>query len=66
MDDRVTRFRNVLRDVQIWLTYLGHYQSGVDGLYGDGTRRALEEYQQPKVRPPTGLPDQCTLFELYR
>jgi len=65
-DGRVTLFRNVLRDIQIRLTDLGHYQSGADGLYGEGTRRALEEYQQSKALPPTGLPDQRTLFELYR
>jgi len=65
-DDRVTLFRNVLRDVQIRLTDLGHYQSGADGLYGEGTRRALEEFQKSKALPPTGLPDQRTLFELYR
>lgn len=65
-DDRVTLFRNVLRDVQIRLTDLGHYQRGADGLYGEGTRRALKEYQQSKALPPTGVPDQRTLFELYR
>lgn len=65
-DDRVTLFRNVLRDVQIRLTDLGHYQGEADGLYGEGTRRALEAYQQSKALPPTGLPDQRTLFELYR
>ena len=65
-DERITLFRNVLRDIQIRLTDLGHYQGAADGLYGEGTRRALEAYQQVKALPLTGLPDQRTLFELYR
>ncbi len=62
----ITIFRNVLRDVQQLLKDLGYYESEVDGLYGEGTRLALESYQQAKGLATTGVPDQRTLFQLYR
>ena len=62
----ITIFRNVLRDVQQLLKDLGYYEGEVDGLYGEGTRLALESYQQAKGLATTGVPDQRTLFQLYR
>ncbi len=57
-------YRETLRRVQVVLREGGHYQGGVDGLFGPNTRRALESYQKQVGLTVTGLPDQATLFKL--
>lgn len=57
-------YRETLRRVQVLLEAGGHYQGGVDGLFGPNTQRALESYQKQAGLTVTGLPDQATLFRL--
>ncbi len=60
----VTVRQETMRRVQQALSELGHYTSGVDGLYGPGTRRAILAFQENAELPPTGLPDPDTLLAL--
>ncbi len=54
----------VLRRIQQALKDKGHYQGGIDGDYGPGTKAAMTSFQQSMGLEATGLPDQVTLFEL--
>lgn len=47
------------------LSDLGLYTSRVDGLYGPGTRSAIERYQTDVGLDVTGLPDAATLIRLF-
>ena len=49
---------------QTALAELGHYQGGVDGIYGPGTAAAITSFQEAEELPPTGLPDATTLTRL--
>lgn len=44
---------DVVRRIQLALDDAGHSPNGIDGLFGPGTRRALEDYQSERG-PPTG------------
>ncbi len=57
-------YRKTLRRVQVLLEKGGHYQGGIDGLFGPNTQRALESYQKQVGLTVSGLPDQATLFKL--
>jgi hypothetical protein len=48
--------------VQTDLLLLGYYDGFVDGRFGEGTRRALERYQQDQGSKP--VPDQAELEQL--
>jgi len=56
--------RETMRRMQRALAELGHYTSGIDGLYGPGTRRAIIAFQESAELTPTGLPDPDTLLNL--
>ncbi|MFC2992564.1 peptidoglycan-binding domain-containing protein [Halomonas tibetensis] len=63
-DRQVNVHRETLRTVQLRLADKGYYQSTVDGLYGRGTRGALEAFQRAEGLNETGLPDTDTLVRL--
>lgn len=54
----------VLLRIQQALKDKGHYQGGIDGDYGPGTKTAMTAFQQAEGLEATGLPDQITLFQL--
>ncbi len=57
--------KETLRRVQIQLKRHGHYTSTVDGVYGPGTRAAIEAYQSSKDgMEVTGVPDPTTVAAL--
>jgi hypothetical protein len=62
----VTLPKEVLRWVQTRLKEKGYYTGGVDGLYGAGTRRALERFQASADLAKSGLPDDLTLLRLFQ
>jgi hypothetical protein len=53
-----------LRSAQLWLTYRGLNPGPVDGLMGDRTRKALDEFQATAGLAVTGLADDATLARL--
>ena len=53
-----------VRAAQALLTYLGFDPRGVDGVLGNGTRRALRTFQADQDLPVTGEPDAATLTRL--
>ncbi len=63
-DNRILVYKSVLRDVQEALNDAGYSAGTPDGLYGQGTRGALEAYQQANNLPVTGLPDSLTVERL--
>ncbi|MGF1625397.1 MAG: caspase family protein [Alphaproteobacteria bacterium] len=46
--------RDERRQVQRALQLLGHYNSSIDGLFGSGSRNAINAYQQSLGEPATG------------
>jgi len=50
-----------VRTAQVFLTYLGLDPGTVDGVMGQRTRSALEEFQQQEKLPVTGEPDPGTI-----
>lgn len=50
----------VVRIVQARLRRLGHYRAGVDGVWGPGTQRALERFQQANSLQVTGQMNPAT------
>lgn len=42
-------------EVQLALQWSGFYNSGIDGAFGRGTRRAMEEWQVANNQQPTGI-----------
>jgi len=56
--------RETLMAVQRALSEGGFYRSSIDGIYGPGTRRAIEAYQEKADLEVTGLPDIQTLIPL--
>ena len=42
------------------------YDGKVDGQFSSSTRKALESYQKANGLATTGLPDQLTLYKIYR
>ncbi|MGM0983722.1 MAG: peptidoglycan-binding domain-containing protein [Pseudomonadota bacterium] len=56
--------RETLMSVQRALREAGFYRSSIDGLYGPGTRRAIEGYQEDQGLEVSGLPDARTLITL--
>ena len=53
-----------LRADQIRLIYAGHDPNGVDGVMGNGTRRAVRAFQQQQSLPVTGELDSATRSKL--
>ena len=59
-------YQETLRRVQEKLSAGGHYFSEIDGQFGEKTRAALQAYQSEQGLNVTGLPDQATLWKLFR
>ncbi len=59
-------YKVVIRRAQEVLSELEFYEGDIDGEFGDSTRQAFEAYQTEKGIDPSGLPDQTTLFNLFR
>lgn len=64
-DRKVALYKEVMREVQERLIRTGHLKGGADGIYGPGTRGALESFQKAVGLEATGLPDQRTLVALF-
>ncbi|MEO0712167.1 MAG: peptidoglycan-binding protein, partial [Pseudomonadota bacterium] len=58
--------RNLRRDVQRFLTALGHDTRGIDGIFGPGTRAALRDWQAAEGLPVSGYLDRAQLIRLSR
>lgn len=54
-----------LRKVQEVLAEAGFYDSTIDGIYGPGTRRAIEAFQEDNEIEASGLPDLITLVLMF-
>lgn len=59
-------YQETLRRVQEKLSGRGHYAGEIDGQFGDQTRTALEAFQAEQGLAVSGLPDQATLWKLFR
>ncbi len=64
--ESVTLYKAILRRLQQSLADLGHYGGAIDGIYGPVTRKAIEAFQEANDLKMTGLPDQRTLYILFR
>ena len=47
--------RDARKALQVALQWEGFYNSGIDGAFGPGTRRAMADYQTAKGYDPTGI-----------
>ncbi len=59
-------YKVVLQEVQEYLKEDGFYLGAADGAYGPATRDALLAFQKANKIKETGLPDQITLYLLYK
>jgi hypothetical protein len=59
-------YEEALRRAQAVLAQRGLYTGEIDGKFGKGTRGALEAFQKENKLPESGLPDQQTLFTLFK
>jgi putative chitinase len=50
-----------VRELQIDLNALGYSTNGIDGIYGQGSRRAVVAFQQESGLPVTGIADSATI-----
>lgn len=65
-EEALSLSRNLRRDVQRFLTALGHDTRGIDGIFGPGTRRAIGAWQVSEDLPATGFLDRPQLSLLTR
>ncbi len=56
---------DAVKDLQTALSALGYYAANADGVYGEGTRRAVTAYQRANGIEPTGTADAPTLIRLF-
>lgn len=54
-----------VKALQTALAQLGYYAVNADGVFGEGTRRAVTAYQRANGLEPTGTADASTLIRLY-
>ncbi|RDE19790.1 peptidoglycan-binding protein [Motiliproteus coralliicola] len=59
-------YKQVLKQVQQQLKQSQLYRGSIDGIFGNTTVAALEDYQRAQGIKVTGLPDQVTLYKLLR
>ncbi|RMD64368.1 MAG: peptidoglycan-binding protein [Alphaproteobacteria bacterium] len=59
-------YQETLRRVQEKLSQRGLYSGAIDGRFDDPTRAALERFQAGQGLAVSGLPDQPTLWKLFR
>ncbi len=57
VEDALSLNRNQRRDIQRDLAVLGYYNSGIDGLFGQGSRRGIRDWQQNAGLQVTGYLD---------
>ncbi len=58
--------QSVLKMIQERLEKKGYYQDNIDGVWGENTKEALEAFQKENGLPTSGVPDQHTLFVLFK
>ncbi len=59
-------YKSTLEKVQRYLQQKGLYENKVYGSFNADTRKALEAYQESHGLLVTGLPDQITLYKIFR
>ena len=59
-------YQETLRRVQEELSARGHFSGEIDGQFRDSTRDALKAYQSEQGLDVSELPDQATLWKLFR
>lgn len=64
--DTVIVYQETLRRVQKTLADQGLYKGDIDGQFGEPTWTALESFQAQEGLKQSGLPDQVTLWRLFR
>ena len=65
-NDVMVLYQETLRRAQAALAKLGLYDGEADGQFSDQTERALALFQSKNGIKATGLPDQVTLWRLFR
>jgi Putative peptidoglycan binding domain len=65
-NDVVVLYAETLRRAQVELAKLALFDGEADGRFGDQTIRALKLFQSKNGIRATGLPDQVTLWRLFR
>ena len=63
--DTMTSLRNAVSALQSDLSRKGWYSSGIDGVYGSGTRSAVKSYQQYVGLSVDGIAGPATMTKLY-
>lgn len=63
--DTMTSLRNSISTLQSDLSRKGWYHSTIDGVYGNGTRAAVKDYQQYMGISATGVAGSKTMQKLY-
>ena len=63
--DTMTSLRNAVSTLQSDLDRKGWYHSGIDGVYGNGTRSAVKSYQQYVGLSVDGIAGPATMKKLY-
>ncbi len=58
-------YQVILKKLQEVLKKEKFYKGKPDGLYGKGTRKAIEKFQKSNNLAVTGLPDQLTLYVVF-
>lgn len=58
--------REMVREIQEELKARGYYRGAIDGLYGRGTREAIEQFQRDEGLSVTGQPSRDLLLYLRR
>lgn len=64
-ENAVLLYKESVRALQQRLVETGHLRGGVDGVFGPGTKAAVESFQRSAGLEPTGIPDQLTLGTLF-
>lgn len=59
-------YETTMKKVQGALKTVGLYGGAVDGVYNDGTKKAITSFQKKYEMNQSGLPDQETLFRLFK
>ncbi len=59
-------YKSILKKIQERLSTQGFFAGAIDGTFTPPLRDAIKAYQKKKNIVPSGLPDQITLFHLFR
>ncbi|SFS19043.1 peptidoglycan-binding domain-containing protein [Yoonia litorea] len=63
-EDGLNLTRNERREIQDMLTTLGYDTRGVDGIFGPGTRSAIESWQRANAYTPTSFLNQAQIDQM--